>query len=110
MMNGERTYGNLREAFGDEIEEYTVFEHGDSRGEGVAVLDPAIGGYNNREIETLSGLALEVAEAAHQAYQGVDQYRVKGADDLTADEAVETIIGETTSDSPPESMMLTPAE
>lgn len=110
MMNGERTYGNLREAFGDEIEEYTVFEHGENRGEGTAIIDPDMGGYSNDSIESFSGLAVEVAEEAHKVYQGVDQYRVEGADDLTADEAVEAIIGETTSESPPESMMLTPAQ
>lgn len=104
-MNDARTYGNLREAFGDKIEDFTILEHGKGRGNGTAVLDPDIGGYSNNSMETVSDLAVETVEAVYESVQGVAQYDVEGADDLTADEAVKTIIGETTSDSPPEDLM-----
>lgn len=107
-MNDERTYGNLLEAFGDEIREYTTLEHGRGRGNGTAVLDPHMGGYNDSSIESFSDLALEAGEALYEFAQGVDQYDVEGAGDLTADEAVEEILDHTLPDIP--GSELVPAE
>lgn len=95
-MNDARTYGNLREAFGEEIREYTIFEHDLLPGKGTAVIDPDMGGYNNNSVETVSDFAVEASEFAYESLQGVSSYDVEGAGDLSADEAVAEIIGLTT--------------
>lgn len=96
MTQPSRTYGDLLEAAGDDVEDYVVIEHGRGRGEGTAVLDPDMGGYSNDSIETVADLAVEVAEEFKDFYQGVHMYDVEGAGDKSAEEALEEVIHDLT--------------
>jgi|GEM_PF-1750828 len=107
-MNSENTYGNLKQALGDEIRFYTTLEHGRGRGNGTAVLEPHMGGYNDYYIENLSDFALEAVETAYELFQGVDQYDVEANGDLTAEEAIEEILNHQLPDNP--GRELTPTE
>lgn len=92
MTGLDQTYGNLLEAAGDDVEDYVIIEHGRGRGEGTAVIDPDMGGYGDDSVETVSGLAVEVAEGLKDFYQGVHMYDVEGAGDRSAGEALEEVI------------------
>lgn len=99
-MNNKNTYGNLKEALGEEIRFYTNLEHGKGRGNGTAVLDPHLGRYRDSGIENLSDLAVEAVEAVYESVQGVDQYDVEADGDLTTEEAVEEILNHQLADIP----------
>ena len=92
MSNQDRTYSDLLEAAGDDVEDYVVINHGRGRGEGTAVINPDKGGYSDDSVKTVSGLTVEVAEDVRAFYQGVHMYDVEGAGDRTAGEALEEVI------------------
>jgi len=94
-MENEKIYGNLLEAFGEELRHYSSLEHERGHGEGKVVLDPDMGGYNNRSSTSPLDLVVEASKYIYQKVQGVERYEVEGTGDKTVEEAVEEIIGDT---------------
>ncbi|WP_414837537.1 hypothetical protein ACK3SF_04670 [Candidatus Nanosalina sp. VS9-1] len=109
MTGLDRTYGDLLDAAGDDVADYVRIEHERGRGEGTAVIDPDIGGYGTDSVDSLSGLAVEVADGLSDFYQGVHMYDVEGADDRSAEEALEEVIHDLTPDSPSRNNMFADA-
>lgn len=99
-MNSEQNYGSLQEVLGEDIRVYADLEHRSGRGEGKAVIDPHKGMYEDTSTETVSDFVLKATELVYEFIQGVDQYEVEGSGELSAEEAVEEIIGQELPDSP----------